>query len=84
MDKNFHDHVTSDIWPSTFPDLTPIDYCLWVVLEKYINKQFYSIIDSLKATIVRVMPNMNQHHLIKACRRFRSHVLGCIKSSVRI
>lgn len=80
MVKNFYDHITPDIWPPSSPDLNPLDYYVWGVLEKEVNEHYHSTIDSLKATIVRVMSSMDQQHLIKACRRFRSRVEAVIQA----
>ena len=55
-----------------FHNLNPLDYYVWIVVEKADNEHPLDTKDSLKAAIIRVMSNMNQDHLIPACRRFKS------------
>ena len=80
MAENFNDHVTPDTWPPNSPDLNPLDYYVWGVVEKEVNEHFHNTLDSLKATILRVMSNMSQDHLVKACMRFRSRVEAVIQA----
>lgn len=80
MAENFHDHVTPDTWPPNSPDLNPLDYYVWGVIEKEVNEHFHNTLDSLKATILSVMSNMSHEHLVTACRRFRSRVEAVIKA----
>jgi len=70
MTKNFHDHITPNIWPMSSLDFNPLDYYVWIVVERKVNEHPHNTKNSLKAAIVRIMSNMNKNliHLIQACR----------------
>lgn len=78
--ENFHDHVTPNIWPPSSPDLNPLDYYVWGVVERETNKHAHNTKDSLKAAIGDVMANINKDHLINACSRFRSRIEAVIEA----
>lgn len=78
MSKNLHSHITPDFWPPNSPDLNPLDYYVWGVVERDTNKHPHSTIDSLKSTIKQVMVNMDKTMLTKACGRFRPRIEAVI------
>jgi len=80
MAKNFHDHIIPNIWPLFSSDLNPLDYYVWIIVEREVNKHFLNTKDSLKAAIVKIMSNINKIHLIQACQRFRSHIEAIIEA----
>ena len=34
MAENVHDHITPNIWPTNSPDLNPLDYDVWSIVER--------------------------------------------------
>ena len=69
MADNPYDHITPNIWTPNSPDLNPLDYYVWSVVEKEVNEHPHNTKDYLKAAIVRAMSNMNEQ-LIGAWNRF--------------
>lgn len=76
---HFYDHITPNLWPPNSPDLNPLDYYVWGVVERDVNKHPHNTKDSLKASIVRVMDNIDEDHLKRACSRFRSRIEAVIE-----
>ena len=74
MADNLYNHITPKIWPSNSPDLNPLDYYVWKVVEKELNKHSHDTKDSLKAVIARVISDMSKDRLIRACNRFRPRI----------
>ena len=70
MDDNLYDHIALNIWPLNSPDLDPLDYFVWCIVEKEVNEHPHNTKDSLKAAIVRLMSGMNKEQLIRACNWF--------------
>jgi len=61
--------------------LNPLDYCVWGVVEREINKHPHNTLDSLRATITRVMTHMDKNPLIRACKQridFRQRIEAVI------
>ena len=46
--------ISSDHWPSVSPDLNPLDYKFWSVLEGMVCKRRHHNLESLKQTLVDV------------------------------
>lgn len=72
--ENFNDHVTPNIWPPSSPDLNPLDYYVWGVIERDTNKKPHNTKESLKTAVRTAMAEMNSDQLIRACSRFRGRI----------
>ena len=81
MADNLYDYITPNIWPPNSPDLNPLDYYVWSVVEKKVNEHPHNTKDSLKAAIVRVMSDMNKEQLIRACNQFQPCIEAVIDAS---
>ena len=66
------------MWPPSSPDLNPLDYYVWGVVERETNKHPHNTLDSLRAVIARVMTHMDKAPLIRACKRFRQRIEAVI------
>ena len=62
MSENLYNHITPNMWPPGFPDLNPLDYYVWGVVERETNKRPHNTLDSLRAA--RVMMHIDEDHLI--------------------
>lgn len=80
MSNNFHDFVGPNVWPPNSPDLNPLDYYVWGVVERDANKCPHNTKESLREAIHESMVNMDQHHLTSACARFRSRIEAVIEA----
>ena len=48
-----------EVWPPSSPDCNPLDFYLWGVLEKDINRRPYNIMDELKTAIIAARAAVN-------------------------
>lgn len=71
---------SKEFWPPSSPDLNPLDYYCWGVIERESNKRAHNSVDSLRAAIVDVCANTDRQHLINACNRFRSRIEAVIEA----
>lgn len=71
---------TKEFWPPSSPDLNPLDYYVWGVLERETNKRAHNNTDSLRDAIEEATANMNTVHLVNACQRFRARVEAAIQA----
>jgi len=67
-----------EIWPPNSPDLNPLDYYVWGVCERDVNKHPHNNVDSVKAKITEVMQGMGRQEIVKACKRFRARIEAVI------
>lgn len=81
MADNFHDHVIPNVWPPSSPDVNPLDFYVWGVVERDSNSHSHNTITALKSAIVDAMANIPKTHLITACSRFRRRVEAVIAAN---
>ena len=53
---------TSD-WPPSSPDLNPLDYSIWGILESRVNSKRHASINSLKACLVKEWDNLSMENI---------------------
>jgi hypothetical protein len=59
LKANLQDHWPKEIWPPSSPDCNTLDYFMWSVCEREVNKQPHNTMASLKAKISEVMADMD-------------------------
>jgi len=60
---------SKEFWPPNSPDLNPMDYYVWSVIEQVTNKSRYPNMTSFPAAI-EVFANMDKDALQRAYQRF--------------
>ena len=60
MAENFHEFhsFTSNLWPLSSPDLNPLDYYMWGIVKREVNKHPHNTISSLMEATVRAMKDI--------------------------
>ncbi|QQP56346.1 Uncharacterized protein FKW44_000965 [Caligus rogercresseyi] len=79
--KNQHAKVLAkEVWPSSSPDLNPLDYAVWGELERHACATPPPSVEALKASILEAWANMSSNFVVKSCRIFRRRVEAVIKA----
>jgi len=68
---NFAGFWEKSLWPSNSPDLNPLKYSVWSVVETKACKTPHPNIDSLKRSIAKAWRDLKLEYLVKTCRAFR-------------
>ena len=63
-----------DVWPPSSPDLNPLDYSVWSVLESRACKSPHNNVTTLKASIVRSWRSLSKQYIVDTCLSFRRRV----------
>ncbi|UYV78053.1 hypothetical protein LAZ67_15003314 [Cordylochernes scorpioides] len=71
---NVPSHWGPDIWPPNSPDCNPLDYYVWGVVERDVNKAPHTTIQSVKKAVHTVMTQMDKVIVAKACASFRTRL----------
>ena len=66
LDEHFPDFIKKDEWPAASPDLNPLDYSIWSILEAQVNAEAHDSVDSLKQAIMEAFENLNQDMINRA------------------
>lgn len=72
--ENVYHHWSPDLWPPNSPDLNPLDYFVWGVLERKINSTYHPDLNSLKASILEQFALLDKQDVARACRAFRTRL----------
>jgi len=63
-----------EMWPPQSPDLNPLDYSVWSVLQDEVQATSHPNPESLKARIVAAWEALEAANIIRTCKGFRSRV----------
>ena len=69
---------SKEFWPPNSPDLNPLDYYVWSVVERASNKSRHPNEASLKAAITEAFQEMDKEQMKRACSRFRPRMEAII------
>jgi inhibitor of nuclear factor kappa-B kinase subunit alpha len=69
-----------DIWPSYSPDLNPMDYSVWSILEKKVCSTRQNSLESLKEGLQRAWDEITEEDLRPIIDNFPKRLEACIKA----
>lgn len=69
-----------DIWPSNSPDLNPMDYAVWSILERKVSAKRYDTVDALKRALTRAWDDISVEELATIVDNFPKRLNACISA----
>jgi len=70
--------LASNLWPSNGPDLSPMDYEIWAVMQHRVyHRQIYSV-DDLKRWLIDVSCGLEQSIFDEAIDQWRGRHRACV------
>jgi len=73
---------SKEFWLPNSPDLSPLDYYVWGVVERVTNKSRHPNVMSLRTTIeAAFVGSMDCATLQRACERFRPRIKAVIQAN---
>ncbi|KAF2367423.1 hypothetical protein FHG87_001820 [Trinorchestia longiramus] len=70
IQRNIPAFISKDVWPAKSPDLNPMDFSIWFILEKWILATPHTSLESLKARLRREREAIPQEQIRAACDAF--------------
>jgi len=77
MTPNF---IGPEMWPPNSPDLNPVHYSIWSVVEERVYQQRIQNTDKLRQRLVAVWKDLEQHIVDTAIDPWRRHLTACIRA----
>jgi len=71
---------SKEFWPPNSPDLNPLDFYVWSVVERVTNKSRHPNVALLRAAIEATFADMDCDALKRACERFRPRMEAVIQA----
>ena len=81
--SHFSNFWESCLWPPASPDLNPLDYFTWSVLEHATNRTSHNNVDFFKDTIKQEWNKLSPEYLKNTCASFRRRVNTVIEKEGR-
>ena len=69
-----------DMWPPQSPDLNPLDYGIWSLLQQKVQCVSHPSLEALKSHIKKEWKKMEDDFIIRTCRSFRTRVEAVISA----
>jgi len=66
LNDHFPNFINKNEWPPSSPDLNPLDYSIWSIIESETNAQAHTSVESLRRAIIRVFDNLDQETINRA------------------
>ena len=74
------DFIGPDLWPANSPDLNPVDYRIWGLIQERVYQTAVRDIDDLKQRLVTVWSQLKQSVIDKAIEQWRLRLRACIRA----
>ena len=72
--------IPPTLWPPNSPDLNPVDYKLWLVIQQQVYKVKVNNVDELRQRIQTVWDELDQRVIDKAIKQWRTRLRACVKA----
>jgi len=72
------------LWPPNSPDLNPVDYKIWAVMQEMMYKQKIRNVDELQECIVEPWDHLDQSVIDSAITQWCTRLQACVKSRADI
>jgi len=72
------DFIGPDLWPPNSPDLNPVDYKIWGVMQQRVYESRINSIDELKQRLHDVWHSVQQHIIDLAVSQWRQRLTACV------
>lgn len=66
------------LWPSNSPDLNPMDFAIWSILEQKACTTNHRTIDSLKRALQKAWDEISENTLAAIVKNFRKRLKACV------
>ena len=75
---NFPNFISSQEWPPYSPDLNPMDYSIWSILESKVYTKTYKSVEYLKRALKKEWDKLSLETVAKVVDNFPKRLKLCI------
>ena len=72
--------ISPAVWPPNSPDLNPVDYKIWSVLQDRVYKTRIRDVDHLKERLVEEWARFDQNIIDRAINKWRERLRACMRA----
>jgi transposase len=78
--QHFPNFISSEEWPPYSPDLNPLDYSIWSILEAKACAKSHASVDALKVSLRAAWEAISVETLRIVCDDFPRRLVACVKA----
>ena len=75
------DFIPPTLWPPNSPDLNPVDYCVWSVLQECVYRTKVDNVVDLKQRIVTEWAALDHSIIAAAIAQWRQRLYACVRAA---
>ena len=79
VDRN----ICKEVWPARSPDLNPLDFSIWSILETKACSSPHPTVEALKEKLVKEWTAIPQEKIRAACASFSKRLSAVVKNKGR-
>lgn len=72
--------IGRDLWPARSPDLNPLDFSVWSILEKRVCATRHKSLESLKRVLVKAWDEFSDKEATRIIKSLKKRIDACIKA----
>ena len=79
LSREAPDFISPQLWPPNSPDLNPVDYQIWSVLEERVYRTRIRDVDHLTTRLIEEWRLFDQQIIDRAIKQWRSRLRACVR-----
>jgi len=83
LQRETPDFIGPGLWPPNSPDLSPVDYKIWGVMQQRVDESRINSVDELKQRLHDVLHGVQQHIIDLAVTQWRQRLTACVRAHGR-
>jgi len=83
LQRETPDFIGPDLWPPNSPDLNPVDYKIWGVMQQRVYECRVNNVDELKQRLIDVWHGLQQNVIDSAVNEWRKRLRACVRAQGR-
>jgi len=78
LQQEMPDFIGPDLWPPNSPDMSPVDYKVWGVMQQTVYECRMNSVDELKLRLIDVWNSLQQNVIDAAINEWRKQLRACV------
>uniref|UniRef100_A0A2Q4TGU8 Tc3 transposase DNA binding domain-containing protein n=2 Tax=Caenorhabditis japonica TaxID=281687 RepID=A0A2Q4TGU8_CAEJA len=80
LKAHFPGFLDKNLWPASSPDLNPMDFSVWGMLEGKIAGKVFATVDDLKAALEVAWASIDDGYLRRTVNSVKKRLRACVKA----
>ena len=78
LETETSDFIPPTLWPPNSPELNPVDYKIWSVMQEKVYRSRICDVSELRSRIVEAWDEMDQRIIDESVKQWRTRLRACV------